>query len=163
MINRKRDINLNVGAGKNEGNTSLYLGGAGSTTMRKYLKKLKIQKFINIKIHTMKNICIKHVPRNKEIQFVKIDVEGGEKDVLLGYDFENYRPKVFCIESTKPSTMIPTFQFWEGILFNNDYSFAYQYSINRYYIDNKEKDLKKRFNKLNILIKIYKKNKSKKF
>ena len=42
MINRKRDINLNVGAGKNEGNTSLYLGGAGSTTMRKYLKKLKI-------------------------------------------------------------------------------------------------------------------------
>ena len=110
----------------------------------------------------MKNICIKHVPRSKEIQFVKIDFEGGEKDVLLGYDFENYRPKVFCIESTKPSIKIAIFQLWEGILFNNDYSFAYQYSINRYYIDNKEKDLKKRFNKLNILINIYKKNNSKK-
>ena len=34
MLNRKRDINLNVGAGKIETNTSLYLGGAGSTTMK---------------------------------------------------------------------------------------------------------------------------------
>ena len=163
MLNRKRDINLNVGAGKIETNTSLYLGGAGSTTMKKYLKKLKNNKFINIKIHTMKNICIKYVPKNEEIQFVKIDVEGGERDVLLGYDFENFRPKVFCIESTKPGTMIPTYQFWEGILLNNNYSFAYQYSINRYYIDNKETELKKRFNKLNLLINKYKNHKSKKF
>ena len=111
----------------------------------------------------MKNICIKYVPKNEEIQFVKIDVEGGERDVLLGYDFENFRPKVFCIESTKPATMIPTYQFWEGILLNNNYSFAYQYSINRYYIDNKETELKKRFNKLNLLINKYKNYKSKKF
>ena len=163
MLNRKRDINLNVGAGKIEGNTSLYLRGGGSTTMKQYLKKIKNNKFINIKIDTMKNICIKYVPKNEEIQFIKIDVEGGERDVLLGYDFENFRAKVFCIESTKPNTMIPTYQFWEGILLNNDYSFAYQYNINRYYIDNKETELKKRFNKLNLLINKYKNHKSKKF
>ena len=32
MLNRKRDINLNIGAGKIEGNASLYL--AGLTTMK---------------------------------------------------------------------------------------------------------------------------------
>ena len=153
---RKRDINLNVGAGKKEGNLSLYLYGDCSTTRKKYIKKLKFTKFINIKIHTLKNICIKYVPKNETIQFVKIDVEGGEKNVLLGYDFQNYRPKVFCIESFIPLTNITTHQIWEHILFNNNYSFAYQYSINRYYIDNKEKELKKRFNKLNILINNYK-------
>ena len=163
MLDRKRDINLNLGAGRIEGNTSLYLGGPGSTTIKKYLKNQKLKKFINIKIQTMKNICIKYVPKNEEIQFVKIDVEGGERDVLLGYDFENYSPKVFCIESTKPNTMIPLYQLWEGILLKNNYSFAYQYNINRYYINNKEKKLKKRFNTLNILINNYKNNKSKNF
>ena len=37
MLNRKRDINLNVGAGKIEGNTSLILEGTGSTTMKNYI------------------------------------------------------------------------------------------------------------------------------
>ena len=49
---------------------------------------------------TMSNICKKYVPKGRNVDFCKIDVEGGEKNVLLGYDFINYRPKVFCIEST---------------------------------------------------------------
>ena len=62
---------------------------------------------------------------------MKKDVEGQEKNVLLGYDFENYRPEVFCIESTKPGTMISCYELWEGILLKNNYSFAFEYSINR--------------------------------
>ena len=104
----------------------------------------------------MKDICIKYIPKNLDIQFVKIDVEGGERDVLLGYDFENYRPKVFCIEATKPSTLIPTHQLWEEILLKNNYSFAYQYDVNRYYIENTAINFKKRFNNLDILIKQFK-------
>ena len=52
---------------------------------------------ININIDTMLNICKKYIPKKEIVQFCKIDVEGRERDVLLGYDFENYRPKVFCI------------------------------------------------------------------
>ena len=106
----------------------------------------------------MKYICKKYIPKNEKLQFVKIDVEGGEREVLLGYDFENYRPKVFCIESTKPGTNIPCHELWEEILLNNDYSFAYQYKINRFYIDNREKDLRKRFVQVDIAIKKYKQN-----
>ena len=93
----------------------------------------------------MFNICRKYVPKNEIIQFCKIDVEGGEKDVLLGYDFENYRPKVFCIESVQVHTGIPNHDLWEDILLKNDYSFVYKYAINRYYIDNRIKGLRKRF------------------
>ena len=35
----------------------------------------------------MSSVCEKYVPKGKIIQFCKIDVEGGERDVLLGYDF----------------------------------------------------------------------------
>ena len=58
------------------------------------------------------------------IQFCKIDIEVGEKDALLGYDFINCRPKVFCIESTKLSSYTPTFDEWEDID-KNAYSFVY--------------------------------------
>jgi FkbM family methyltransferase len=149
---RKRDINLQIGAGKMNGNATLYVLGYGST-----LQKKENVTSIKIEVDTMSNICRKYVPKNEIIQFCKIDVEGGEKDVLLGYDFENYRPKVFCIESTLPDTGIPSYNLWEDILLKNDYSFAYQYSINRYYIDNRIKDLRKRFFQAEKSVDIYNK------
>lgn len=105
----------------------------------------------------MYNICRKYIPKNKKIQFCKIDVEGGERNVLLGNDFEKYRPKVFCIESTIPGTYIPNHGLWEYILLKNDYSFAYQYKINRYYIDNRIKGLRKRFALAEKAVKVFKK------
>ena len=156
---RKRDINLQVGAGKMKGNATLYILGSGST-----LQKKENTKSIIIEVDTMFNICRKYVPKNETIQFCKIDVEGEEKEVLLGYDFENYRPKVFCIESTLPDTGIPCHHLWEDILLKNDYSFAYQYKVNRYYIDNRVKDLRERFFQAEKSVEIYNKlNKKKSF
>ena len=57
----------------------------------------------------MSNVCNKYIEKGKKINFCQIDVEDGEKNVLLGYDFENSRPEVFCIESTKPGTAIPCY------------------------------------------------------
>ena len=113
---------------------------------------------INVTIETMTTVCQQYVPLKKEIHFCKIDVELYEKNVLLGYDFENYRPKVFCIESVYPGTTIPCYQLWEYILFEHDYSLAFDYKINRYYIDNRIPYLKERFNNTHIFINNYKKN-----
>ena len=157
---RPRDINLKVGVGKNEGNKTLYLYGAGSTIYKKLIKKST--KFINIKIDTMANICKAYVKRELKIQFCKIDVEGSEKDVLLGFDFQNYRPQVFLIESTLPGTMIPSYSSWEYILINNNYSFVYQYSINRFYVDNSNTIIKSKFLKIDKYIKEFKLLKQKK-
>lgn len=149
---RNRDINLNIGAGKKEGYSLLLKKGTLSKIVNKVLPKNNKNLFINITISTLKTICKKYIPKNQEINFCKIDVEGGEKDVLLGYDFDNYRPKVFCIESTKPRTYIPSYKQWEYILLKNDYSFAYQYKMNRFYIDNRFPYLKERFFEVNKII-----------
>lgn len=152
--NRKRDINIQIGVGKEKGNFTFFLGGAGSTFSKQYSKGKS--KILNIKIDTMSNICKKYLPKGQEIHFCKIDIEGGEKDVLLGFDFKISRPKVFCIESTKPGTSLPCYDEWEDILIKNDYSFVYQYRINRYYIDNKNEGLREKFNKVHKIIKLYK-------
>ena len=153
---RTRDINLQIGISNKEGNTTLFMIGMGSTLLKNYSSHNSPS--INITVHSMQNVCNKYIPKNKIIDFCKIDVEGEEKNVLLGYDFKNYRPKVFCIESTIPGTSIPCHNLWEDLLLKNNYSFAYQYDINRYYIDNNKIQLKQRFNKADEIIKNYKKN-----
>ena len=100
----------------------------------------------------MSNICKKYIPKGKKINFCKVDVEGEEKNVLLGNDFENYRPEVFCIESTKPGTMISCYELWEEILLINNYLFAFKYSKNRYYTDNRIEGLRERFYQINKYI-----------
>ena len=140
---RKRDINLNIGASEKEDKLTLFLNGGASTVTKKYFKDKGTT--INIKVYPLSKICKKYVPKNEEIQFCKIDVEGHEKNVLLGFDFKNYRPKVFCIESTVPGTYIPIQKEWEYILFRNGYAFGFAYDVNRYYFDTNVDYINKRF------------------
>ena len=153
LKHRSRDINLNIGAGEKDDILTLYSQGTGSHLIKKYSGGNR--RTINITVHPMSKICKKYVPKDEEIQFCKIDVEGHENYVLLGYDFKNYRPKVFCIESTVPGKSIPTHQEWEYILTQNGYAFGFQYSINRYYYDTKVDYIGLRFLNLENYIKEY--------
>ena len=159
---RKRDINLNIGASDKEDSLILSVNGPLSSVNKKYISAK--HKTINIKVYPLSEICKKYVPNNREIQFCKIDVEGNEKKVLLGFDFENYRPKVFCLESVEPKTIIPNYKEWEYILIENGYVFGYEYKINRYYFDQKVDYISKRFlylaKYINEYIKIKKKKKN---
>ena len=157
---RNRDINLNIGAGEKDDILPLYMQNVGSTLNKMYSKN--ISQVINITVHPMSKICKMHMPKNEEIQFCKIDVEGYEKYVLLGYDFENYRPKVFCIESTKPGTINPLHKEWENILLKNGYAFGFKYVINRFYYDTKVDYLKERFLNLENNMKEYKESRKRK-
>ncbi|MDR0715198.1 MAG: FkbM family methyltransferase [Puniceicoccales bacterium] len=146
VIDRDRDVNLCVCAGENHGELGLYEKGKLSTLDPNIAKTWKyISSPRKVKIVPLGDICKEYCPRDQEIQFCKIDVEGFEREVLLGFDFQNFRPKIFVIEATEPCTMIPTQQKWEDILLANDYEFAYQYGINRYYVDRNLPELKQKF------------------
>ena len=142
---RPKDINLQMVIGNNEGNVTFYVDGQCSTVQKKYAKR---NESINIKMDTMSNICKKYVPKEKEIDFCKIDVEGNERDVLLGYDFDNYKPKVFCVESTIPLSFKPNYQLWEEILIKNGFTFVYERGVNRYYVNKKFSDILNRANNI---------------
>ena len=105
----------------------------------------------------MKNICQTYVPKGIIINFCKIDVEKAEKYVLLGYDFENFRPNVFCIESQINENNIPDYTEWEEILIKNDYEFSYNVGRNRFYYDKRISKMKNKFNNLDYYVKKYKK------
>lgn len=155
---RKRDINLCVGVGSKAQRTTLYVQGGLSTVVKENIvvDECPIQE---IEIVTLAEICDKYVKKGQDITFLKVDVEGMEGDVLKGADFNKYRPEIIVMESTLPTTQIPSYKAWEAILLNSNYHHVFSYGVNRYYVaDEKAKEYDERFiavENLEMLYSIY--------
>lgn len=136
---RPRDININCGVSSESGEFTLRAyenGGLStfSTELQKSYSKVKDKQFesykdIKVPVMTLKEILQKH--KIKKINFLKIDVEGLEYEVIKGNDWESYRPEVICIESNN------ILKDWKSFLFKKDYRLIFFDGLNDYYIDNR--------------------------
>ena len=79
--------------------------------------------------------------RPEAIDFLKIDVEGAERDVLLGLDLTIWRPRVLVIESTIPNTLTPSYGDWEDLVVSRGFRYASSDGINRYYVADESSSL----------------------
>lgn len=70
----------------------------------------------------------------REINFLKVDVEGLEEAALRGIDFTVWRPWVVVVEATKPNSTEPSHHGWEPYLLANGYSFCLFDGLNRFYL-----------------------------
>jgi FkbM family methyltransferase len=102
--NRKRDINLNIGISNNPLNIDyfLYKTKQLNTLDKKVVEELKKknifpEKSIKIKTQKLYDVLKKYAP-NKEIDFINIDVEGLELDVLKSNNWDEFKPKIIIIE-----------------------------------------------------------------
>lgn len=82
---------------------------------------------------TLTAIC-KSLRPDYPIHFLKIDVEGGERAVLEGLDFDLFRPWIICIEAMVPGTTVPSHDEWERIILSNGYALQMIHEVNRYYV-----------------------------
>lgn len=141
---RTKDINICAGVGDKDDSMTLYMNGGLSTLVEANAnEEQRITR--EIKIVTLKNICNQFISRNQDIHFLKIDVEGFEKQVLMGMDFLKYRPWIVVMESTKPCTLDFIHDEWEYILLENNYHYVMTCGVNRYYVANERSDFDERF------------------
>jgi FkbM family methyltransferase len=68
------------------------------------------------------------------VDFLKIDVEGAERDVLEGADWSACRPRVVVLEAVTPLTNTPAWSDWEPLLLGKNYQFALFDTLNRFYV-----------------------------
>ena len=103
---RPRDINLEMGVTLHESSSeyimfnepALNTFSSKTAFRRKQLKNHNIvgKKYINT--FPLKTIFDKFLPPNQKIDFIDIDAEGLDLEVLLSNDWEKYRSKLILIE-----------------------------------------------------------------
>jgi len=87
---------------------------------------------VTLPMTTLTALCEQHAPASFE--FLKVDVEGAEADVLRGADFSRFRPKIIVVEAIKPLTLAPAWDEWEPLLAHHGYSYVWDDELNGYYV-----------------------------
>lgn len=84
--------------------------------------------------------------RVTHIDFLKIDVEGAEHDVLAGADWSRWRPAIILAEAVSPGAE-ESWRSWDALLTAQDYDFSLFDGLNRYYVAREKPDLRARLPK----------------
>lgn len=147
---RPRDINVNVAVSDSDGAIDFYerpgfpglssviaeptaalQGEAGDQVLRR------------VPARTLRSIFDEIRP--PQIDFMSIDVERHEEQVIRGNDWDRFRPRVLVVEATLPNTTVLCHQAWEPLLLAAGYRFVFFNGINRFYVREEDAGLADHF------------------
>ncbi len=143
---RPRDLNLNVGVSNREGEMTFFefppqhagLSTFSEVEARAHQKQGRPCREHQVTVTTLARLCEQNGVG--EIDFLSIDVEGHEREVLEGADLRRFRPRVVLVEATRPLTTITSHDRWEHLLLGADYVYATFDGLNRYYIRSENRE-----------------------
>jgi FkbM family methyltransferase len=101
-ISRPDDTNINTAVSDKSGNVNLFYYHDGSpintiNSQNADYQKNKFKKIKLIKSETLNKI-LANINFNKKVDYLNIDVEGHELNVLKGFNILKYRPSIISIE-----------------------------------------------------------------
>jgi FkbM family methyltransferase len=148
---RPRDRHVEAAIGASSGQAAFHLVREFhglSTTIADHAAQAQSQfgrpaDAITVPMLTLRELCERYAPPSFE--FLKIDVEGAEPDVLLGGDWQKFRPQVVIVEALAPYSLAPAHDQWEPFLARQGYRFVLFDSLNRYYLAEEAGALADRF------------------
>jgi len=136
---RPRDTTVRALIGRADGESDFFLVDrlhGFSSTVEQHARKAEAfgagYRKLRLPVMTLKTLCETYHLR--EIDFLKIDVEGAEAEVLAGADFTRFRPKVIIAEAIAPASNEPAWAEWEPQLLAAGYRFRLFDTLNRFYV-----------------------------
>jgi FkbM family methyltransferase len=109
----------------------------------KYVSQGRISNKINVETMTLDALLV--TITEEEVHWMKIDVEGSEESTMKSWQKSQVRPWIVVVEATEPTTQIPSYKAWEGILLGKDYSHVYSDGLNRFYLHKNHSELRDSF------------------
>ncbi|MDK4724022.1 FkbM family methyltransferase [Rhizobium sp. CNPSo 3968] len=153
---RPRDINLNIGISDNQGVLPYYqvqqngLGhGWGLSSFdpgtRDLAGKFGLEvSVVEVQVKSLWDSIVEYIPA-AGVDFLKIDVEGLEKQVIDSANLSAWQPKIICAEAVEAASAKPSFGGWEHLITVQNYDFAIFDGVNNYYVHNKYPEIFKQF------------------
>jgi FkbM family methyltransferase len=143
--NRPRDKNINVAVTARSGLCRfMTVKGTGlSTTIDAFATEASNRGW-DVEAQDMLALSLGDICSSlsiREVHFLKIDVEGAERAVLEGADFEQVRPWIVLVEATEPLSTQRSEHLWEHILLQAGYQRAFFDGVNLYYVAQEHSEL----------------------
>lgn len=143
---RPGDVNLGVALSNRVGDMPFFAGppeNRGNSTLEPALASMYRQLGQDfeermVPVATLQSVLERHVDR--EIDFLKIDVEGHEGRVLGGVDLRVWRPRLMVVEATLPNSRVGSHEAWEPALVRDGYVLRLFDGLNRFYVRNEDLD-----------------------
>ena len=142
---RPHDVTLQVAVGSAPGMGKLFEGppaNRGGSTMvpglaDRYTRGGQEFTPIEVEVTTLADIVAEHVTGRGTgaVDFLKVDVEGMEAEVLAGADWSSFRPRIVVVEATIPNSTEPSHETWEPLLLSAGYRLALFDGLNRFYVE----------------------------
>jgi len=140
---RKRDLNLNLSVYSEEGKLTYYKfnHGAVNTLNKEYaLHWTKepgyiIEQKLEVQSKKLTTILEQHLPKNQDIDFLSVDCEGADLEVLRSNNWDLFRPKIVIVEVLYYE--YPNFRESElfKYMLSKDYDFHGIMGISMFFID----------------------------
>ena len=127
---RKQDLNKQIAVTDHNGEVDLFFHhnrAAKNTISKDFGKNAKELK--KIQASTLNNIIEQSKFKDSQIDFVSIDVEGNEMNVLKGFDLKKYKPTLIMLEFIIPTTK----EFYQNNIQNILNSDVYKYLTDNNY------------------------------
>ena len=138
-ISRNKDINLNIAVTDYDGE-AIYYENSPINQQNSLIQLNENQSKIKIKCSTLNTILEEN--RIENFDYLNVDVEGSELNVIKGLNFKKYSPKLISIENN--NLLINDYMESEiyKILIKYDYVFINKIGVTNLFI---KKDLSKKF------------------
>jgi FkbM family methyltransferase len=130
---RVRDVNINAAVGSKAGPITFYPSvtrGQG-TLVEPASAEMSPGSPRDVPQISLHQVLSDHAPPNG-VDFLKVDVEGWEADVLDSTDWTAVRPRVILVEAVDADGR-PTHESWEPRLLESSYRFGLFDGLNRFY------------------------------
>jgi FkbM family methyltransferase len=148
---RPRDINLQCAIGNGPGFATFYEIPAlaeNSTLASAVAARLTAAGLAaaphQVEVVRLAEVCDLYV-KDRTIDFMKIDVEGGELGVLQSGDWKRFRPRLLVVEATVVNSKEENWHTWEPILIEAEYHKVWFDGLNNFYLREEDLDLRRAF------------------
>lgn len=146
-IERPRDINLEMGVSKDKGEMTYHMFNEPALNTFSILEAKKKDGLRDYKIigkrkvfiYPLNEILEKYLKINQKIDFMSIDVEGLDLEVVISNDWNKYRPSLVLVEELEKYTLVelPLKSDLYKILISNGYELVAKTYNTLFFKDNR--------------------------